>query len=307
MTTSRTVSLERSHVLFHDLTYLAKPDQSSTVISHATRKHVANIESLKEMCDRIKVDNNYMNNCRELVKIFFENLDNDLEKSYNLVVDESSKLIVYPKLEIILLHIMLFPIDVKPFQYDISKYIEINSIIDKKILNIIKKYHTHFDINYNVCQKYKLGEIMINCNMIYSSEFCFKNLKQTLYTTFYKCVSNKLEIITQHKDLCVTYEEYKNYSNILEELVTLCNFTSTTYDKYEKFKELKLLQKENEDLKENLKRITELDALRCAEIQLVDEKLELLQKENQALKENLKKIAEIEELRGLIDEEFESI
>jgi hypothetical protein len=268
MTTS-TISLERSRALFHDLTNFVKPEPTSTIISHATSKHVAHIESLKEMCNSIRIDNNYMNICRELVKIFFENLNNDLEKSYNLVVDDSSKSIVYPQLEIILLRIMLFPIDVKPFQNNILEYIEINSIIDKGILNIIKKFHTHFDINYNSCKKYKLSEIMINCNMMYSSEYCFKNLKQTLYITFHTCVLKKLEVITSHKE----YKSiYNDYSNILEELVKFGNFACTTYDKYERCKELELLQKENE-----------------------------------ALKKNLKRIAEIEELKELVDQEFESI
>jgi hypothetical protein len=230
--------------------------KSSLSYSMPTIKHIAHIKTIIDIKNKLSIDDNYMTIYTELIKGFFENLDNDLERSYNLIVPEKLKRDVHPQLEIILLEIMLFPNVVKLLHYNIDNFLAITSIIDKGILNIITKYHMHLDMDYsfgykNTC-KFKFVPFMIDCNMVYSSEYCLKNLNVASNLEIRKSLSGKIAVITSHKCL---YKFDESQLSILEELLKFCRFATTTCNKYQKYKELELLHKENQELKAKLKTI----------------------------------------------------
>lgn len=223
-------------------------------------KYITNITGIRITIDILaKNKENYMNLFKFLLQGFFEELDHDAKRCYDakmhIEYDSNKKyenkkypykLIVCPELEIILASVMMFPNRMQDFKNNLKNYVEINTIIDQNILNIIKKYRDHININYVFGSiDNNLLSIMLYHNAIYSLEYCLKNLDATPPDEiFQKELLEKLNATSVNPDMF-----NKAYIPILKELSEIyCKSKTLTssniYEQHKLFKETKFLSKE---------------------------------------------------------------
>uniref|UniRef100_A0A6C0E723 Uncharacterized protein n=1 Tax=viral metagenome TaxID=1070528 RepID=A0A6C0E723_9ZZZZ len=227
-------------------------------------KYIINITGIRAAIDILaKNKENYMDLFKFLLQGFFEELDHDAKRCYeakmHIKYDSNKKyenekypykLIVCPELEIILAAVMMFPNRIQDLKNNLKNYVEINTIIDQNILNIIKKYRDHININYVFGSiDNSLLSIMLYHNAIYSLEYCLKNLDATPPDEiFQKELLEKLNATSVNPNMF-----NKAYIPILKELSEIyCKSKTLTssniYEQYKSFEETKIVSKKLLDL-----------------------------------------------------------